>query len=349
MFSGASTNYNMDNPGLYSSDEEAFNTESLRLLKENAKLRKLMGLMQENVELRCTLKEHERKAQIITPPGQHKKDHNGMKEKKNTEISQHHYLREEAQMVNSGPHLDLENIKKCQRIVGELAFQLDRRILSAIFLEQQRMYGYRVPNIKEKIIQVTTIPATGKVDEKLRYELYQRYNHTMDELRKFGYNPTVHPHFTESPYNDLQLSHLPDYHTLYSGGQYLGRHRSSIPSGAQFGEEDCCNNEEEDTNARWTEKIRQAIQSLCSAGKKEVAEQVAVNRLCKGELYIIGSVTKTAKVNQELLKRLAGGYMSCGKTHVVASCNVVGSIKLIASWLSLGPVSSFHVIGMVLA
>ncbi|KAM4047193.1 speriolin-like protein isoform 1-T1 [Anomaloglossus baeobatrachus] len=197
MFSGASTNYNMDNPGLYSSDEEAFNTESLRLLKENAKLRKLMGLMQENVELRCTLKEHERKAQIITPPGQHKKDHNGMKEKKNTEISQHHYLREEAQMVNSGPHLDLENIKKCQRIVGELAFQLDRRILSAIFLEQQRMYGYRVPNIKEKIIQVTTIPATGKVDEKLRYELYQRYNHTMDELRKFGYNPTVHPHFTE--------------------------------------------------------------------------------------------------------------------------------------------------------
>ncbi|KAM4048604.1 uncharacterized protein ACNLHF_011405 [Anomaloglossus baeobatrachus] len=321
MFSGASTNYNMDNPGLYSSDEEAFNTESLRLLKENAKLRKLMGLMQENVELRCTLKEHERKAQIITPPGQHKKDHNGMKEKKNTEISQHHYLREEAQMVNSGPHLDLENIKKCQRIVGELAFQLDRRILSAIFLEQQRMYGYRVPNIKEKIIQVTTIPATGKVDEKLRYELYQRYNHTMDELRKFGYNPTVHPHFTE----------------------YI------VNTRVERGEEDCCNNEEEDTNARWTEKIRQAIQSLCSAGKKEVAEQVAVNRLCKGELYIIGSVTKTAKVNQELLKRLAGGYMSCGKTHVVASCNVVGSIKLIASWLSLGPVSSFHVIGMVLA
>ncbi|KAM4045351.1 speriolin-like protein [Anomaloglossus baeobatrachus] len=198
----------MDNPGLYSGDEEAFNTGSLRLLKENAKLRKLMGLMQENMELHCTLKEHERKAQIITPPGQHKKDHNGMKEKKNTFI-------------------DLENIKKCQRIVGELAFQLDRRILSAIFLEQQRMYGYRVPNIKEKIIQVTTIPATGKVDEKLRYELYQRYNHTMDELRKFGYNPTVHPHFTEYIVNTYGITK--DRHaktedlSSYNDPQYLNK------------------------------------------------------------------------------------------------------------------------------
>ncbi|KAM4048680.1 speriolin-like isoform 2-T2 [Anomaloglossus baeobatrachus] len=213
MFSGTSTNYNMDNPGLYSSDEEAFNTESLRLLKENAKLRKLMALMQENVELRCTLKEHERKAQIITPPGQHKKDHND--------------LREEAQMVNSGPHLDLENIKKCQRIVGELAFQLDHRILCAIFLEQQRMYGYRVPNIKEKIIQVTTIPATGKVNEKLRYELNQRYNHTMDELRKFGYNPTVHPHFTEYIVNTYGITK--DRHaktedlSSYNDPQYLNK------------------------------------------------------------------------------------------------------------------------------
>ncbi|KAM4045401.1 speriolin-like protein [Anomaloglossus baeobatrachus] len=227
MFSGTSTNYNMDNPGLYSGDEEAFNTESLRLLKEKAKLRKLMGLMQENMELRCTLKEHERKAQIITPPGQHKKDHNGMKEKKNTEISQHHYLREEAQMVNTGLDLDLENIKKCQRIVGELAFQLDRRILSAIFLEQQRMYGYRVPNIKEKIIQVTTIPATGKVNQKLRYELNQRYNHTMDELRKFGYNPTVHPHFTEYIVNTYGITK--DRHaktedlSSYNDPQYLNK------------------------------------------------------------------------------------------------------------------------------
>ncbi|KAM4020019.1 speriolin-like isoform 1-T1 [Anomaloglossus baeobatrachus] len=196
----------MENSKIYSCDEEAFNMESSRLLAENAQLRKMMGLMQENVELRCVLKDHERKAQIITPPGQHKKDHNGMKNKKNTEILEHQYLKEEAKMVNSGTQIDPEKVKKCQRIVGEIAFQLDRRILCAIFLEQQRLYGYQVPYIKEKIIEVTTSPTTGKVDEKLRSELYQRYNHIMDELRKLGYNPAVHPHFTEYMVNTYGIT-----------------------------------------------------------------------------------------------------------------------------------------------
>lgn len=52
---------------------------------------------------------------------------------------------------------DPEKVKQCQQIVGELAFQLDRSILSAIFLEQQRLYGYQVANIEEKILQVTNL------------------------------------------------------------------------------------------------------------------------------------------------------------------------------------------------
>ncbi|KAM4020017.1 speriolin-like isoform 2-T2 [Anomaloglossus baeobatrachus] len=203
----------MENTNICSCDEEAFNMESSRLLAENAQLRKMMGLMQENVELRCVLKDHERKAQIITPPGQHKKDHNDLKE--------------EAKMVNSGTQIDPEKVKKCQRIVGEIAFQLDRRILCAIFLEQQRLYGYRVPYIKEKIIEVTTSPTTGKVDEKLRSELYQRYNHIMDELRKLGYNPAVHPHFTEYMVNTYGITKDRNARTKdlssYNDPQYLNK------------------------------------------------------------------------------------------------------------------------------
>uniref|UniRef100_A0A667ZMB5 Speriolin C-terminal domain-containing protein n=1 Tax=Myripristis murdjan TaxID=586833 RepID=A0A667ZMB5_9TELE len=98
------------------------------------------------------------------------------------------------------PHLDVGNkvtIVYPERLLGEIAFQLDRRILAHVFQGQKRLYGFTLPNIQDKIIQVSTQPLTGRVDGGYRLHLSQRYADLMDSLKQFGYSPTLHPTFGE--------------------------------------------------------------------------------------------------------------------------------------------------------
>ncbi|XP_072538774.1 speriolin-like protein [Salminus brasiliensis] len=109
-------------------------------------------------------------------------------------------LQTEKLPLHTSQHPDRESSHRGtdpERLVGEIAFQLDRRILSHVFRDQSRLYGFTVVNIPDKIIQVSTHPLTGKVDEAYRRDLNNRYVKLMDHLRSLGYSMTLHPPFTE--------------------------------------------------------------------------------------------------------------------------------------------------------
>ncbi|KAJ0000332.1 hypothetical protein NQD34_012174 [Periophthalmus magnuspinnatus] len=97
-------------------------------------------------------------------------------------------------------------------MLGEIAYQLDRRILSYIFQSNKRFYGYNLINIPSKIIDVSTHPLTGKVDEEYRLHLNKRYEKIKETLSSNGYKITLHPQFSEfivNTYGILQTRPTP--------------------------------------------------------------------------------------------------------------------------------------------
>ncbi|KAG8134118.1 hypothetical protein E2320_011828 [Naja naja] len=93
---------------------------------------------------------------------------------------------------------------KQERIVGEVAFQLDRRILSSIFPDRLRLYGFTVRNIPEKISQREKDPFLQLSPEQSE-AIMERYNSIMDSLKPLGYDPRVHPSLTERTVNTFGI------------------------------------------------------------------------------------------------------------------------------------------------
>ncbi|XP_040847500.1 speriolin [Ochotona curzoniae] len=107
-----------------------------------------------------------------------------------------------------------------ERLVGEIAFQLDRRILSSIFPERVRLYGFTVSNIPEKIIQASLNPTDHKLDEELCQTLTQRYVSIMNRLQSLGYNGRVHPALTEQLVNAYGILRERPELAASEGGSY---------------------------------------------------------------------------------------------------------------------------------
>ncbi|XP_055143589.1 speriolin isoform X5 [Symphalangus syndactylus] len=142
-----------------------------------------------------------------------------------------------------------------ERLVGEIAFQLDRRILSSIFPERVRLYGFTVSNIPEKIIQLclsvdcrpvcslsrsycelrgsrlelclwlkhpwaSLNPSDHKLDKELCQTLTQRYVSIMNRLQSLGYNGRVHPALTEQLVNAYGILRERPELAASEGGSY---------------------------------------------------------------------------------------------------------------------------------
>ncbi|XP_033011940.1 speriolin-like isoform X1 [Lacerta agilis] len=133
-------------------------------------------------------------------------------------------IKQETDMKTSSEAKGKETSKQ-ERIVGEIAFQLDRRILSSIFPDRVRLYGFTVRNIPEKVAQSGADPFLQLTTEQAS-TIMERYNHIMDRLKQLGYDPSVHPTLTEHIVNTFGiLRDRPDMTgaeaTAYNDIQYL--------------------------------------------------------------------------------------------------------------------------------
>ncbi|ELT98258.1 hypothetical protein CAPTEDRAFT_189962 [Capitella teleta] len=84
------------------------------------------------------------------------------------------------------------------RLVGELAYQLDRRILTSIFqsdrsTSKRRYYGFLVSNIPEKIQEETLNCSTGQINARRKRDLERRFIdvvHKLASVNRHGLLPT---------------------------------------------------------------------------------------------------------------------------------------------------------------
>uniref|UniRef100_A0A3Q3ARG5 Speriolin C-terminal domain-containing protein n=1 Tax=Kryptolebias marmoratus TaxID=37003 RepID=A0A3Q3ARG5_KRYMA len=145
----------------------ALQAENHHLAQENDQLRTMLGLLRENVDLKARMQSRHLDDTLVL-------------------------------LVLCLFCINFNNFFAAQpRLLGEIVYQLDRRILSHVFQAHKRLYGFTLLNIPEKIIEVSTHPLTGKVDEGYQLHLTQRYTDLMDKLSQLGYKAALHPPFCE--------------------------------------------------------------------------------------------------------------------------------------------------------
>ena len=119
-------------------------------------------------------------------------------------------------VFNKGLHNN-KKIPTTKRLIGEVAFQLDRRILNYVFAsglhqnnqDHRRFYGYIIQNIPEKINRESLVRYTGEIDYQKRAALNYRYQYILKALRPLGYDVSLHSEMSIDLVNKYGLLPLP--------------------------------------------------------------------------------------------------------------------------------------------
>lgn len=113
----------------------------------------------------------------------------------------------------------LSHVTPTRRIIGELAFQLDRRILTYVFCgkhmgqkegkQRKRFYGYTTANVIDKIRYEAIDKSTAMLNTKKEMVMKYRYDYIINSLRPLGFTEERHPEFITYLINKYGLLSAP--------------------------------------------------------------------------------------------------------------------------------------------
>lgn len=93
--------------------------------------------------------------------------------------------------------LQIDYIKPTRRLMGEVAFQLDRRVLNYVFCDshekkqKKRFYGFILKNIPDRIMR-ESCDESGQLDPARQHLLHFRYSYLLRSLAPLGYDVNRH-------------------------------------------------------------------------------------------------------------------------------------------------------------